>query len=71
MTLIGDKRSQETAERVARQKELAKVAIKKEDVELIVSRPEGRVLGAERIILTKTQSIFRCKSWKFRERKPN
>jgi len=36
MSLIGDKRSKETAERVARQKELAKVVIKKEDVELIV-----------------------------------
>lgn len=36
MTLIGDKRSRETAERVARQKELAKVAVNREDVELIV-----------------------------------
>ena len=36
MTLIGDKKSKETAERVARQKELAKVTIRKEDVELIV-----------------------------------
>lgn len=36
MTLIGDKRSKETAEKVARQKELAKVVIKKDDVELIV-----------------------------------
>lgn len=36
MSLIGDKRSKETAERVARMRELAKVVIKKEDVELIV-----------------------------------
>ena len=36
MSLIDDKRSKETAEKVARQKELAKVIIKKEDVELIV-----------------------------------
>jgi len=40
MSLIGDKRSKETAERVARQKELAKVAVKKEDVELIVQELE-------------------------------
>ena len=37
MSLFGDKRSKEAAERVRRQKELAKVVIKKEDVELIVS----------------------------------
>ena len=38
MAVIGDKRSKETAEKVARQKELAKVVIKKEDVELIVRK---------------------------------
>jgi hypothetical protein len=38
MSLIGDKRSKETAERVARQKELAKVVINREDVDLIVSK---------------------------------
>jgi len=48
MTLIGDKKSKETAERVARQKELAKVTIKKEDVELIIqeleiSRPQAEL----------------------------
>ena len=37
MSLFGDKRSKEAAERVRRQKELAKVVIKKEDVELIVT----------------------------------
>lgn len=37
MTLIGDKRSKENAEREARKRELDKVVIKKEDVELIVS----------------------------------
>lgn len=36
MSLIGDKHSKETAEKAARQKELAKVIIKKDDVELIV-----------------------------------
>ncbi|KAM7313588.1 huntingtin-interacting protein K [Ixodes scapularis] len=35
MSLIGDRHSKETAEKAARQKELAKVVIKKEDVELI------------------------------------
>jgi NACalpha-BTF3-like transcription factor len=40
MSLIGDKRSKEIAERVARQNELAKVTIKKEDVELIVQELE-------------------------------
>jgi len=40
MSLFGDKRSKETAERVARQKELAKVVIKKEDVELIMKEME-------------------------------
>ena len=37
MTLIGDKRCKESAEKAAREKELAKVIIRKEDVELIVS----------------------------------
>lgn len=37
MSLIGDKHSKEAAEKAARQKELAKVTIKKDDVELIVS----------------------------------
>ncbi|RWS25309.1 Huntingtin-interacting protein K-like protein [Leptotrombidium deliense] len=40
MSFIGDKRSKETAERVARQKELAKVTIKREDVDLIVKELE-------------------------------
>jgi len=40
MSLIGDKRSKETAERVARQRELAKVVIKKDDVELIMKEME-------------------------------
>ncbi|CAG2108182.1 unnamed protein product, partial [Medioppia subpectinata] len=40
MSLFGDKRSKETAERVARMRELAKVVIKKEDVELIMKEME-------------------------------
>uniref|UniRef100_V5IJL5 Putative huntingtin n=1 Tax=Ixodes ricinus TaxID=34613 RepID=V5IJL5_IXORI len=40
MSLIGDRHSKETAEKAARQKELAKVVIKKEDVELIVQEME-------------------------------
>nr|ALJ10930.1 huntingtin interacting protein [Dolomedes sulfureus] len=40
MSLIGDKHSKETAEKAARQKELAKVIIKKDDVELIMQEME-------------------------------
>ncbi|XP_067133606.1 huntingtin-interacting protein K [Centruroides vittatus] len=40
MSLIGDKHSKETAEKAARQKELAKVTIKKEDLELIMREME-------------------------------
>jgi len=40
MSLIDGRRSKETAERMARQKELAKVTIKKEDVELIMREME-------------------------------
>ncbi|XP_076356236.1 huntingtin-interacting protein K [Tachypleus tridentatus] len=40
MSLIGDKHSRETAEKAAKQKELAKVTIRKEDVELIVREME-------------------------------
>ncbi|XP_054162813.1 huntingtin-interacting protein K-like [Oppia nitens] len=40
ITMIGDKRSKETAERVARMNELAKVVINKEDVELIIKEME-------------------------------
>lgn len=35
--MIGSKRIKETEEKAAREKELAKVVIKKDDVELIVS----------------------------------
>uniref|UniRef100_T1JG16 Nascent polypeptide-associated complex subunit alpha-like UBA domain-containing protein n=1 Tax=Strigamia maritima TaxID=126957 RepID=T1JG16_STRMM len=47
MTLIGDKRSKENAEKVAREKELAKVIIKKEDVELIMREMEISRTAAE------------------------
>jgi len=40
MSRFGDKLSKETAEKVARQKELAKVVIKKEDLELIIKEME-------------------------------
>ena len=40
MTLIGDKRSRENAEKEARRKELDKVVINKEDVDLIMNELE-------------------------------
>ncbi|CAG2163091.1 unnamed protein product [Oppiella nova] len=40
MSLFDDKRSKETAERVARMRELAKVVINKDDVELIMKEME-------------------------------
>ncbi|XP_071444274.1 huntingtin-interacting protein K [Hetaerina americana] len=40
MTLIGDRRNKEAAEKMAKERELLKVSIKKEDVELIVKEME-------------------------------
>lgn len=37
MTIIGDRRLKEAADKIAKEKELQKVSIKKSDVELIVS----------------------------------
>lgn len=37
MTIIGDRRIKEAADKIAKEKELQKVSIKKSDVELIVS----------------------------------
>lgn len=37
MSIIGDKRNKEAAEKMAKERELLKVSIKKEDVDLIVS----------------------------------
>lgn len=37
MTIIGDRRNKEVAEKMAKERELLKVSIKKEDVDLIVS----------------------------------
>lgn len=36
MTIIGDRRNKEVAEKMAKERELLKVSIKKEDVDLIV-----------------------------------
>ena len=78
MTLIGDKKSKETAERVARQKELAKVTIKKEDVELIV-REKNEFLFFKLLLFLPLKSdltryliaIFRSKSLKYQGLKRN
>ncbi|KAI1280532.1 Huntingtin-interacting protein K [Halotydeus destructor] len=50
MTMIGKKRSKEAADRLARQKELAKVAINKEDVELIIQELEISRTQAEKTL---------------------
>ena len=50
MNLIGEKRSKDNAERVARQKELDKVKIRKEDVELIVNEMEISKSQAEQAL---------------------
>lgn len=39
LSIIGDRRNKEAAEKKAKEKELLKVFIKKEDVDLIVSTP--------------------------------
>ncbi|KAH9502079.1 huntingtin-interacting protein K [Dermatophagoides farinae] len=46
-SIIDSKRSKEVAEKVARQKELAKVTIRKEDVELIMNEMEISKADAE------------------------
>ncbi|OTF76879.1 huntingtin-interacting protein K-like protein [Euroglyphus maynei] len=46
-SIIDSKRSKEVAEKVARQKELAKVIIRKEDVELIMNEMEISKADAE------------------------
>lgn len=38
MTIIGDRRLKEAADKIAKEKELSKVSINKSDVELIVSQ---------------------------------
>ncbi|CAG0884755.1 unnamed protein product [Darwinula stevensoni] len=50
MTLIGDRRAQEYQQKVAREKELAKVSIKKEDVVLIMQEFEVTRAKAERTL---------------------
>ena len=48
--ILRNKQAQKTAERLARERELAKVAISKEDVELIVSEMEISKEKAERTL---------------------
>lgn len=38
MTIIGDRRNKEAADKLAKERELLKISIKKEDVDLIVSK---------------------------------
>lgn len=38
LSLIGDRRNKEAAERLEKEKELQKVSVKKDDIELIVSK---------------------------------
>ncbi|XP_018325891.1 huntingtin-interacting protein K [Agrilus planipennis] len=50
ISLIGDQRNKQAAEKIAREKELLKVSIKKEDVDLIVKEMEISKLMAERTL---------------------
>ncbi|XP_046982874.1 huntingtin-interacting protein K [Schistocerca americana] len=50
MTIIGDKRNKEKAEKMAKERELLKVSIKKEDVDLIVREMEISRTIAERTL---------------------
>lgn len=50
MSLIGDRRNKEVAEKMAKERELAKVSISKEDVDLIVREMEVGRSHAERTL---------------------
>ncbi|XP_063227673.1 huntingtin-interacting protein K [Bacillus rossius redtenbacheri] len=50
MTIIGDRRNKEAAEKMAKERELLKVSIKKEDVDLIVREMEISRSKAERTL---------------------
>lgn len=50
ISLIGDQRNKQAAEKIAREKELLKVLIKKEDVDLIVREMEISRIKAERTL---------------------
>ncbi|RZF37464.1 hypothetical protein LSTR_LSTR013771 [Laodelphax striatellus] len=50
MTIIGDRRNKEVAEKMAKERELLKVSIKKEDVDLIVKEMEISRSLAERTL---------------------
>ncbi|PNF26641.1 Huntingtin-interacting protein K [Cryptotermes secundus] len=50
MTIIGDRRNKEAAEKMAKERELLKVSIKKEDVDLIMREMEISRSLAERTL---------------------
>ncbi|XP_025412757.1 huntingtin-interacting protein K [Sipha flava] len=50
MTIIGDRRLKEAADKIAKEKELQKVSIKKSDVELIIREMEISKTLAERTL---------------------
>ncbi|KAF7995745.1 hypothetical protein HCN44_006852 [Aphidius gifuensis] len=50
LSLIGDRRNKEAAEKIAREKELQKISIKKEDVDLIMKEMEINRNKAERTL---------------------
>nr|CAD7451375.1 unnamed protein product [Timema bartmani] len=50
MSIIGDRRNKEAAEKMARERELLKVSIKKEDVDLIMRELEISRSKAERTL---------------------
>lgn len=53
LSLIGDRRNKEAAERLEKEKELQKVAVKKDDIELIVSLHFSLILEWADVMLLK------------------
>uniref|UniRef100_A0A0V0G416 Putative huntingtin n=1 Tax=Triatoma dimidiata TaxID=72491 RepID=A0A0V0G416_TRIDM len=50
MSIIGDRRNKEVAEKIAKERELLKISINKEDVDLIVREFEVARIKVERIL---------------------
>lgn len=61
LSLIGDRRNKEAAERLEKEKELQKVAVKKDDIELIVScnflRNPPKIRNKETCRITKVNDL--------------
>lgn len=72
LSLIRDRRSKETKEKMEREKELCKVTILKEHVDIIVSASYPRIQYRRILNLNCDTPIrFRLKKWKYQELWPN